>query len=175
MPDEFKFKCVMIGNNIHFTGDITDESANELVLHIRELEAIKESQTNKHIFINLKTYGGWVCEALRLYDIMKSSSLDITVICEGAIASAGTIIMLGGNKVVSYKHTSFMVHELTGGNHQKYSDSKIYLKHLDLLMEQMVEIYNKKLKKKIKKTDLEKDNWYSANQALDLGLIDEII
>lgn len=134
------------------------------------------------INIYLTSYGGGCYSGLGIYDIIKNATKEynVNIICSGYVMSAGTLILQAGTKRIARKNTTFMVHELADfAGYEKLADIKervdednrlsnvitnIYLEHTKFTVEKLNEIYEKK-----------QDFYLSADEALEYGLIDEII
>lgn len=132
-----------------------------------------------HIQILLSTYGGNVYDGLSLYDAIKNSKTDVDITCFGKIMSMGIVILLSAKTRKAYRNTTFMIHELTSGVIGKLADMEesideakrinrvifdIIEKETKITHTWLKEIYNKK-----------KDWFFTAEEALEIGLITEII
>jgi ATP-dependent Clp protease protease subunit len=132
-----------------------------------------------HIQILLSTYGGNVYDGLSLYDAIKNSKTDVDITCFGKIMSMGIVILLSAKTRKAYRNTTFMIHELTSGVIGKLADMEesideakrinrvifdIIEKETKITHSWLKEIYNKR-----------KDWFFTAEEALEIGLITEII
>lgn len=132
-----------------------------------------------HIQILLSTYGGNVYDGLSLYDAIKNSKTDVDITCFGKIMSMGIVILLSAKTRKAYRNTTFMIHELSSGVIGKLADMEesideakrinrvlfdIIEKETKITHTWLKEIYNKK-----------KDWFFTAEEALEIGLITEII
>jgi ATP-dependent Clp protease protease subunit len=132
-----------------------------------------------HIQILLSTYGGNVYDGLSLYDAIKNSKTDVDITCFGKIMSMGIVILLSAKTRKAYRNTTFMIHELSSGVIGKLADMEesideakrinrvlfdIIEKETKITHSWLKEIYNKK-----------KDWFFTAEEALEIGLITEII
>ena len=132
-----------------------------------------------HIQILLSTYGGNVYDGISLYDAIKKSKTDVDITCFGKIMSIGIIILLSAKTRKAYRNTTFMIHELSSGVIGKLADMEesideskrinrvlfdIIEKETKITHSWLKEIYNKK-----------KDWFFTAEEALEIGLITEII
>jgi ATP-dependent Clp protease protease subunit len=132
-----------------------------------------------HIQILLSTYGGNVYDGLSLYDAIKNSKTDVDITCFGKIMSIGIVILLSAKTRKAYRNTTFMIHELTSGVIGKLADMEesvdeakrinrvifdIIEKETKITHSWLKEIYNKR-----------KDWFFTAEEALEIGLITEII
>lgn len=132
-----------------------------------------------HIQILLSTYGGNVYDGLSLYDAIKNTKTDVDITCFGKIMSMGIVILLSAKTRKAYRNTTFMIHELTSGVIGKLADMEesvdeakrinrvifdIIEKETKITHSWLKEIYNKR-----------KDWFFTAEEALEIGLITEII
>jgi ATP-dependent Clp protease protease subunit len=132
-----------------------------------------------HIQILLSTYGGNVYDGISLYDAIKNSKTDVDITCFGKIMSIGIIILLSAKTRKAYRNTTFMIHELSSGVIGKLADMEesvdeakrinrvifdIIEKETKITHSWLKEIYNKR-----------KDWFFTAEEALEIGLITEII
>lgn len=132
-----------------------------------------------HIQVLLSTYGGSVYEGLALYDAIKASKTKVDVIIGGKSMSMGTIIMLGSETRKAYRNTTFMVHEMTSAHLGKLADLESNLdesKRLQKILWDIITSETKITQKQLDDIYEKKKDWYlSADEALELGLITEII
>ena len=132
-----------------------------------------------HIQVLLSTYGGSVYDGLALYDAIKASKTKVDVIIGGKAMSMGTIIMLGSETRKAYRNTTFMIHEMTSGYLGKLADLENDLgesKRLQKILWDIITSETKITQKQLDDIYEKKKDWYlSAEEALELGLITEII
>ena len=132
-----------------------------------------------HIQVLLSTYGGSVYDGLALYDAIKASKTKVDVIISGKSMSMGTIIMLGSETRKAYRNTTFMIHEMTSGYLGKLADMENDLgesKRLQKILWDIITSETKITQKQLDDIYEKKKDWYlSAEEALELGLITEII
>jgi ATP-dependent Clp protease, protease subunit len=177
MSDKFKY-IIEYNKNIDtlfITGDITEELSTLVIQKLLEINNDKKDLKEYELIIRLNTYGGSASDALSIYDCLKFLEVKTKIIVESYTASAGTLIMLGCDKVCMTKNAIIMIHELSTGYCSRYSEFRNYQILLDMLMNKILIIYNEKLKSPIDKTFLEKDTYFDSGQALEIGLIDEVI
>jgi ATP-dependent Clp protease protease subunit len=132
-----------------------------------------------HIQILLSTYGGSVYDGLSLYDAIKNSKTEVDITCFGKIMSMGIIILLSAKTRKAYRNTTFMIHELSSGIIGKLADMEESIDEAKRINKVLFDIIEKETK--ITKSLLEdiynkKKDWYfTAEEALEIGLITEII
>lgn len=127
--------------------------------------------------------GGSVTAGLAIYDTMQYIQSEVSTICLGHAASMGSLLLAGGapGKRFALPHSSIMVHQPSGGYFGQASDIAIHAKEILRVRHQLNNIYKRHLngKKKLSLDDIEKmlerDYFLSAEEALDIGIIDEIL
>ena len=132
-----------------------------------------------HIQILLSTYGGSVYDGLSLYDAIKGSNTEVDITCFGKIMSMGIIIMLASKTRKAYRNTTFMIHEVSSISIGKVADMEDELTETKRLNKILFDIIREETgitKKKLEEIYEKKKDWYlTAEEALELGLITEII
>ena len=134
-----------------------------------------------NIIYTIDSPGGSVTSILKFVDFIglakkKYSFVNFTSIITGLAASAGTIMAIVADKRYMTKNAHSMIHELASGSSGKYTEMRSYINFLDHLHEKLVTIYCEKTKKSVE--DIEKllrnETWFSAEDYLKYGFIDEI-
>lgn len=132
-----------------------------------------------HIQVLLSTYGGSVYDGLSLYDAIKGSKTEVDVTCFGKIMSMGIIIMLAAKNRRAYRNTTFMIHEMSSISIGKVADMEDELnetKRLNKILFDIIKNETEITKKKLDEIYEKKKDWFlTAEEALELGLITEII
>ena len=160
---------------IFITGEINDDSANNVVAQLLFLEG---QDPNKDISIYINSPGGSVSAGLAIYDTMKYIRCDVSTICIGLAASMGAFLLSSGTKGKRYALTNseIMIHQPLGGAQGQASDIAITARHIlntkDRLNRILSENSGQPLEK-IKK-DTDRDNYMSAAEAKAYGLVDEV-
>lgn len=149
---------------------------------IAQLLYLESSAQDKPITMYINSPGGSVQAGLGIYDTMNYISSPVSTVCIGLAASMGSLLLAGGEKGKRFAlpHSSIMVHQLSGGQGRaQNSDIQIYADWTRRQDEKLNHIYKKNLTKPHTleqiKLLLERDKWLDASQALELGVIDEII
>ena len=165
---------VDIQNREILLGDISFDEVAFAIKSIRSLERISTNPIN----LLISSYGGVVYEAFSLIDIMQGSPCKINTIGSGKLMSAGSLVFCVGDHRVAYSRTKFMLHELSSIAMGKLEDLKIEYKESLALMDEIYKIYaensnksEKYWKKKLKGVDV----YMSAEEALAIGVVDEVI
>lgn len=146
---------------------------------IAELLFLESMDSKKDITIYINSPGGSVSDGLAIYDTMNLIAPDISTVCVGRAASMGAFLLSGGTKGKRYclPNAEVMIHQPLGGMQGQASDMEIAMNH----MNRTKDVLNKYLAlhtgqdiEKIKK-DTDRDNWMSASEAVEYGLVDQII
>ena len=132
-----------------------------------------------HIQLLLSTYGGDVYDGLSLYDAIKNSKTCVDITCFGKIMSMGVIILLASKNRKAYRNTTFMIHEISSGAIGKLADleeSVDEAKRLNKVLFDIIEKETRITKAQLEEIYNKKQDWFfTAEEALKLGLITEII
>ena len=132
-----------------------------------------------HIQVLLSTYGGVVYDGLSLYDAIKNSKTEVDITCFGKIMSMGIVILLAAKNRKAYRNTTFMIHELSGGFIGKIADMEESVdesKRLNNILFDIIEKETNITKSKLIDIYERKKDWFiTADEALELGIITEII
>lgn len=137
--------------------------------------------------INISTYGGDVFEAFAIGGVLKDMKKTVTTVGYGIVASAGTVILLAGDKKKMAKNAFFMIHNPTASAGGEASEIRKTADLLDKIQSQIVDIYVTAIEKSGKLIDsdreatakkvtkwVENETWFTADEALQYGFIDEI-
>ena len=160
---------------VFLTGEINDITANIIISELLYLD----SKNNDDIYLYINSPGGSVTSGLAIYDTMNYIKSDIKTIVIGMAASMAAFLLSSGtkNKRYALKNAEVMIHQPLGGMEGQASDMKIacerILKTKNKLNQILASNTNQSLKKIIKDTD--RDYYLNAKEALDYGLIDEIL
>lgn len=170
------FSRLMMDRIIFLGVPIDDYVANIIQAQLLFLESV---DSRKDIQIYLNTPGGSVYAGLGIYDTMQYISPDIATICTGMAASMGAILLCAGakGKRTALKHSRILIHQPMGSAEGQASDIEITAREIQKLKKELYEIialnsgqtYNKILK------DADRDYWMTSQEALDYGMIDEIL
>lgn len=160
---------------IFLTGEITDTIANSVVAQLIYLEG---KNPDKDIFLYINSPGGSVSAGLAIYDTIKYIKCDVSTICIGIAASMAALLLSSGTKGkrVVLPHGEVMIHQPLGGAQGQASDIQIQAQHIQSIKSTLNEILAENTGKDIKKieVDTDRDNYMSAKQALEYGLVDKI-
>ena len=144
-----------------------------------QLLFLESENPSKDIYMYINSPGGIVTSCLAIYDTMQYVKPDIATVCMGQAASAGSLLLTAGasKKRFSLPHARIMTHQPSGGFQGQASDIEIHAKEIINLRSRLNEIYEKHSGKSIKQIEkiMERDTFMSPKEALDMGLIDEIV
>ena len=160
---------------IFITGEINDAVANTVVAELLYLEA-KDSTKDIDIYIN--SPGGSVTSGLAIYDTMNFIKCDVSTICIGMAASMAAFLLSSGTKGKRYALPSseIMIHQPLGGAQGQASDIKIQAEHSLALKKKLNSVLAANTGKPVEQieNDTDRDNYLTAEDALNYGLIDKI-
>ena len=161
---------------IFLTGEITDSVANTIVAQLIYLEA---KNPNKDICLYINSPGGSVSAGFAIYDTMQYIKCDVSTICVGLAASMGAFLLAGGTKGKRFclPNGEVMVHQPLGGAQGQASDIIITANHIKRTKNKLIDILSTNTGQTVKKLekDLDRDNFMTAEEALEYGLIDKVI
>ena len=164
-----KERIVMLGD------EVTDTSAELIVAQMLYLEG---EDPEKDIQFYINSPGGSISAGMAIYDTMKFIKCDVSTICVGMAASMVAFLLAGGTKGkrFSLPHSEILIHQPLGGTQGQASDIAIQAAHMARIKEQMNRILAENTGKTYEELvrDTDRDNWMTAQQALEYGLIDHI-
>ena len=160
---------------VFLNGEVDDNSANLVIAQLLYLEG---KNPDKDIFLYINSPGGSVSAGFAIYDTMKYIKCDVSTICVGMAASMGAFLLAGGTKGKRFAlpNSEIMIHQPLGGAQGQASDVKIRTMHLLQIKDKLNKILSENTGKPIEivEQDTDRDNYMSAQEAKDYGLIDDI-
>ena len=167
----------LLKDRIIFLGDeVTDATANSIIGQMLFLES---EDPNKDIFFYINSPGGSVAAGLAIYDTMKYIKCDVNTICMGTAASMGAFLLAGGTKGKRFAlpNAEIMIHQPLGGMRGQATDMQIAMNHMNRTKEKLTRMLSENSGQPYDKvwTDTDRDNWMSADEAKEYGLIDEVM
>ncbi|GIT98901.1 ATP-dependent Clp endopeptidase proteolytic subunit ClpP [Sulfurovum sp. TSL1] len=161
---------------IMLSGEVNDQVASTVVAQLLFLEA---QDPDKDIYLYINSPGGVITSGLSMFDTMNYIKPDIVTICIGQAASMGAFLLSSGTKGKRYAlpHARIMIHQPSGGAQGQSTDIQIQAQEIQRLKDTLNEILAEqtgKTTKRIEK-DTERDNFMSAREALEYGLIDKVL
>ena len=161
---------------IFLTGQVEDHMANLIVAQLLFLES---ENPEKDIYIYINSPGGSVTAGLSIYDTMRYIKPDIATVCVGQAASMGAFLLSGGTKGKRYclPNARVMIHQPLGGFQGQATDFEIDAREILSIKEKLNRLMAEHSGKSYEQVckDTERDNFLSAQQALDYGLVDAIL
>jgi ATP-dependent Clp protease, protease subunit len=160
---------------IFLTGQVEDHMANLIVAQLLFLES---ENPEKDIYIYINSPGGSVTAGLSIYDTMRYIKPDISTICVGQAASMGAFLLSGGSKGKRYclPNARVMIHQPLGGFQGQATDFEIHAREILGIKEKLNRLMADHTGKSYEQVckDTERDNFLSAQQALEYGIVDAI-
>jgi ATP-dependent Clp protease protease subunit len=163
-------RIVMLGD------EVNHDTAELIIAQLLYLESIDDS-TDITLYIN--SPGGSVSDGLAIFDTMRFIKPDVATICVGMAASMGAFLLAGGAKGKRFilPNAEVMIHQPLGGMQGQATDMQIAMNHMNRLKEKLTrylaENTGKDYETVLKDTD--RDNWLSAEEAMEYGLVDKIL
>jgi ATP-dependent Clp protease protease subunit len=161
---------------IMLSGEVNDQVASSIVAQLLFLEA---QDPDKDIYFYINSPGGVITSGLSMFDTMNYIKPDIVTICIGQAASMGAFLLASGTKGKRYAlpHARIMIHQPSGGAQGQSTDIQIQAQEIQRLKDTLNEILAEKTGKTAKKIekDTERDNFMSAKEAVEYGLIDKVL
>jgi len=167
----------LLNERIIFLADeVNDVTASLVVAQLLYLES-EDPDADISLYIN--SPGGSVSAGLAIYDTMNFIKCDVSTICIGMAASMGAFLLSAGakGKRLALPNSEIMIHQPLGGTQGQVSDIKIQAEHILKTRDRLNSILSKNTGKPIEiiAADTERDNWMSAEAAMEYGLIDKVI
>lgn len=170
------FSRLMMDRIIFLGTAIDDYTSNVIQAQLLFLESIDSS---KDIQIYLNSPGGSVYAGLGIYDTMQYVKPEIATICTGLAASMASVLLCAGEKGKrsALPHSRVMIHQPMGGAEGQASDMEITCREIQKLKKELYEIIAKHSGKDYDTVwnDSDRDHWFTAEEAMDYGMIDEIL
>ena len=161
---------------VMLSGEITDEKANLIVAQLLFLES---ENPDKDIFLYINSPGGSVTAGMAIYDTMNYIKPDVNTICLGMAASMGAFLLSSGEKGkrIALPNSEVMIHQPLGGFKGQATDIDIHASHILKTKEKLNKILSENTGKDLEiiTSDTERDNFFTAEEAKDYGLIDKVI
>jgi len=160
---------------VFISGEINDISANVAIAQLIYLEG-KDPEKDISLYIN--SPGGSVSAGMGIYDTMNYIKCDVSTMCVGMAASMGAFLLSAGAKGKRYAlpNSEVMIHQPLGGARGQASDIAIAAQHILKIKNRLNKILSKNTGQSLEiiERDVDRDNYMSAKEALNYGLIDKI-
>jgi ATP-dependent Clp protease protease subunit len=165
-----KSRIVILGT------DVNDDIANLITAQLLYLQA---EDPAKDIWLYINSPGGSVTAGMAIYDTMQFVSCDVATVCMGMAASMGQFLLCAGapGKRYALPHAEIMMHQPLGGIRGQAADIKIQAEHMMRTKRTLFELISVHSGQPYDKlvADADRDRWFSAEEAKDYGLIDQVI
>ena len=167
----------LLEDRIIFLGEeVNATSASVVVAQLLFLEA-EDPSKDIHLYIN--SPGGEITAGMAIYDTMQYIKCDVSTICIGMAASMGAFLLAGGTKGkrLALPNAEIMIHQPSGGSQGQATEIEIAAKHILKVKENMNRILSENTGKPFEQVaqDTDRDNWMSAQEAVEYGLIDSVV
>ena len=167
----------LLKERIIFLGEeVTDASASVIIAQLLFVEG-EDPEKDIHLYIN--SPGGSVSAGLAIYDTMQYIKCDVSTICIGMAASMGSFLLSGGKKGKRYAlpNAEIMIHQPLGGAQGQATEIQIAAEHILKTRQKLNTILAENTGQSLEKiqADTERDNFMSAQEAKEYGLVDEVI
>src|SRR3984957_10988111 len=174
---EFDIFSRLLNERIIFLGTpIEDQVANLVVAQLLHLES---QDPDKDISIYINSPGGSVYSGLAIYDTMRFVKPDIHTMCVGVAMSMGSLLLAGGTKGkrAALPNSRILIHQPSAGFEGQSTDIEIHAREILNIRSRLDDIYaeNTGLSKEQVREDMERDRFFTAEQALEYGLIDRVL
>ncbi len=161
---------------VFMVGPVDDHMANIIVAQLLFLES---ENPEKDISLYVNSPGGNVSSGLAVYDTMQFIRPDVSTVCIGQAASMGAVILAGGEKDKRHAlpHSRVMIHQPMGGSQGQASDIEIHTREILGVRERLNQILSRHTGQSLDtiKTDTDRDNFMSAEEARKYGIIDSVL
>ena len=157
------------------------EEVNEVTAHVvvAQLLFLESEDPKKDISLYINSPGGSVTAGWAIYDTMQYIKCDVSTICIGMAASMGAFLLAAGTKGkrMALPNAEIMIHQPSAGTQGQITDMAIHLKRLEIIKGRMNRILSENTGKPLDvvTADCERDNFMSADEAVEYGLIDKVI
>ena len=167
----------LLKDRIIFLGTPIDDGVANLIM--AQLLHLESEDPEKDIYVYINSPGGSITSLFAIYDTMKYIKPDVATVCMGLAASAGAVILAGGTpgKRYSLPHARIMLHQPAGGAEGTSKDIEIQAKLITDMRHQINGLLAEFTKKDIDQisVDTDRDFWMTAQEALEYGIVDEVL
>ena len=167
----------LLKDRIIFLGEEVNETTASLV--VAQMLFLESEDPGKDIHLYINSPGGMVTAGMAIYDTMQYIKCDVSTICMGMAASMGAFLLAAGAKGKRYSlpNSDIMIHQPSGGAKGQATDIMIHTDHIVQTKKKLNQILAERTGQPydVIAKDTERDNFMTAQQALEYGLIDEIL
>ena len=167
----------LLQDRIIFLGGAIDDNVANLI--VAQMLFLQSQDPKKDIALYINSPGGVVTAGLAIYDTMQFLSCDVATYCVGQAASMGAVLLTAGakGKRLALPNSEIMIHQPSAGTQGKVTDMEIDVEHFLKIKQRINKILADNTGKTPEqiKSDSERDNWMTAEEAKEYGLIDKVI
>ena len=167
----------LLKDRIIFLGDEVNEVSAQLI--VAQLLFLESEDPNKDVHLYINSPGGVITAGMAIYDTMQYIKCDVSTICVGMAASMGAFLLAGGTKGKrkALPNAEILIHQPLGGAQGQATEIEIAARHIIRTKERMNRLLaqntGKSYEDLVKDTD--RDNWMTAQEAVEYGLIDSVV
>ncbi len=167
----------LLKDRIIFLSDEVNDATASLV--VAQLLFLEGEDPDKDINLYINSPGGSITAGMAIYDTMQYIKCDVSTICVGMAASMGAFLLTAGakGKRIALPNSEIMIHQPLGGTKGQATDIKIHADRIIRIREKLNQIMSERTGQPLEviQRDTERDNFLTAQQALEYGLIDKVI
>jgi ATP-dependent Clp protease protease subunit len=167
----------LLKERIVFLGEEVNDASASLV--VAQLLFLESEDPNKDISLYINSPGGSVTAGMAIYDTMQYIKCDVSTICIGMAASMGAFLLAGGTKGkrMALPNAEIMIHQPSGGTQGQATEIQIAAEHILRTKAKLNQILSENTGKPLEEiaAATERDNWMTAQQAVEYGLIDSVV
>ncbi len=169
--------------SIYFYGPVTEMSCFELTQTLKSLDKQVHHQkliypeVNQHISLHLQSGGGSLMPTFYVCDTILNLNTPVNTYIDGYVASAASLISVCGDKRYMTRHSSMLIHQLSGAASGKFNEMKDEMSNFNFFMDKVKNIYleNTNIDEITLEKLLSSDIWLDSNKCQDLGLVDYVV
>ena len=167
----------LLNDRIVFLGEEVNATTASLV--VAQLLYLEAQDPDKDIQFYINSPGGSVTDGMAIYDTMQYIKCDVSTVCVGMAASMGAFLLSSGTKGkrIALPNAEIMIHQPSAGTKGQITDMAIHLKRLEIIKKRMNVILADNCGRSVEEVtaDCERDNFMTADEAKEYGLVDKII
>ena len=167
----------LLNDRIVFLGEEVNATTASLV--VAQLLYLEAQDPDKEIQFYINSPGGSVTDGMAIYDTMQYIKCDVSTVCVGMAASMGAFLLSSGTKGkrIALPNAEIMIHQPSAGTQGQITDMAIHLKRLEIIKKRMNVILADNCGRSVEEVtaDCERDNFMTADEAKEYGLVDKII
>jgi ATP-dependent Clp protease, protease subunit len=174
---EYDLYSRLLNERIVFLGTPIDDQVSNLI--VAQLLHLESTDPDKGISIYINSPGGDVYSGLAIYDTMQFIKPEVTTLCFGIAASMGSLLLTGGakGKRLALPNSRILIHQPSAGFEGQAADIEIHAREVLALRERIDQVYADHTGKPVEEVhdDMERDRFFTADDAAEYGLIDRVI